>query len=1495
MLYPFILAAALYCIAFLYGNSAHLATTLEQVLSAEIPGSFRFPVIELGPDLRSVRVHGAELLHADGRSIVTIEETRARLDPLPLFAGRVALAPVTLRRPRVLMPFDDKGNNALLESLTDPRSGDPRDEGTPPPFLLFEQVRVEDADVLVQPPGLAVRLEHVLVSDARVLITPGGQIAIRGDVHAPSGRIVVLPELFGLVDPRETNALRRYRTLRRADPWAAADAELPQRVGDDYGALAIPLRDFDASSFQLASEQIRVNRLDFELFGGDRLRLQIRNFDFRNTVPKDDEIGYSAQGLLEVAPDSPLLRYFAEDLLAPRVGSPAAPTTPRVTLGFDVVGSLASIGGELAVGLRDVTFAGFPIEEAVIPLLTERGGPFRTDAAAGNLRMATAGADWVVEGWFDPADGAYELATWIDGLDVDRLLADLSAPGEAPAPLGGALSTTPATPAEGPSGLVLRGDLDAKAFLDFEAGRRERRRLRPLLEARLLGLAWTRAASPDLPVERLALSGLASLDAGGRLTLGEGRTAPLRVGLDGDEVAISGVLDLLTQRFESTRVEGQLRHLAPYLGDAFDASASARLSVSGPFDDPTVEVERLSLARFLLDDLRIGELVTRLDARGLTGTPRLERGSVELTDVSFGEWEASSLSMDYALVDDWLRIDDAELRTSIGDASIGGRVRLRDGAGFLDDPRLDLSVRARDVELAALAPDLDVVGSLDAEAELGGSASRPTARGHLRLREAILFDEWVDWIEADVDYSPNGLRVDDLTVYLDATPETDPTAVPVITGNVALDRDLGLERGALHVAGLRLGSLQSLADTGLEVEGRARLDLTLEPVGADERIPGLEAIYPAPGLPDIEGDLSIRDLRLDGRDIGALALTMDTYGETLHAVGQVGGELDLRLELPLRGEQRLSLVGTFDHLRLAELVPGLGDVIDRGEANAGRIEVSYEPEGGGLRVKLRTDLSLGVGTTDFQTVGPAQLSYTNGLENEFGATELLRVPRLRFGTGATEVALSGQIIDWETLDLEFAGDIDLSLAPLFTEAIAEGRGRVRFRDIHIGGSPEAPMPTGFVEFDEARLAVRGLGDELVIERGELGLSSEGEGLLTVLIDAEEPLRGRLFGGIFTLSGFTLFDHLMPEESGLEIIATNMTYRIPEEATLTLSLADLYLYASDLSGTPEFILSGNVFLEEGLYFKNFAGLGGAVTSTLVSLFDREVELYEVPIWEEVPLLENLSFDLAIKAPDRLFVRNEVLDARLDLELHVDLVLQGTLVHPVLLGEVRVLEGGEIRYQNRTFTIQSCTLLFDSETEIRPRFENCIAEASIEPAVVRDDGTSLAGIDSSLARDHTSATEPYIIQVRLEGDPAALEFQLESLNRALTEADVLSLIFTGYTLDEFSSASAGQPSFEIVFRQLTDLIESELRDTLALSDLRIIPSVGGATTVYVSSDVTRRLNVNFDTTVFGEQDEGSQALSGTYTIFDWLILEVFFEREGDQDNTGGGRLRFPFELD
>ena len=47
---------------------------------------------------------------------------------------------------------------------------------------------------------------------------------------------------------------------------------------------------------------------------------------------------------------------------------------------------------------------------------------------------------------------------------------------------------------------------------------------------------------------------------------------------------------------------------------------------------------------------------------------------------------------------------------------------------------------------------------------------------------------------------------------------------------------------------------------------------------------------------------------------------------------------------------------------------------------------------------------------------------------------------------------------------------------------------------------------------------------------------------------------------------------------------------------------------------------------------------------------------------------------------------------------------------LLGEVRVVEGGEIRYQNRTFTIQSCTLLFDSATEIRPRFEACVAEAA-----------------------------------------------------------------------------------------------------------------------------------------------------------------------------------------
>ena len=51
LFYPFILLGILYVCVFLYGNSRHLSVLLEDVLTAELPGTLVMTEIQMDPSL----------------------------------------------------------------------------------------------------------------------------------------------------------------------------------------------------------------------------------------------------------------------------------------------------------------------------------------------------------------------------------------------------------------------------------------------------------------------------------------------------------------------------------------------------------------------------------------------------------------------------------------------------------------------------------------------------------------------------------------------------------------------------------------------------------------------------------------------------------------------------------------------------------------------------------------------------------------------------------------------------------------------------------------------------------------------------------------------------------------------------------------------------------------------------------------------------------------------------------------------------------------------------------------------------------------------------------------------------------------------------------------------------------------------------------------------------------------------------------------------------
>ena len=1480
LFYPFILLAILYVMAFLYGNSRHLNTLIEDLVSGAVPGGLEMTEIQMDPRIFSVKVYGTNLTHPDGEVIISARETSATLDVTELLHGNITLSRIEIVEPDVLISFDDKGEFRLLEVFDDPRELDPRLPVSHVPTLRFLGISLEGGDVLIHNPEFGLLFEDVQIRRCRVTLV-NDVVTVAGDVYIPSGRGIFLPELFELADPRETFTLREYRTARRQDPWGAMKSDLVGRYGEDYGVLDVDFSRISADRYVLVDDMMRVGEFRMDLAGGSA---QGAGWMIVDPPPKEDDFRFATRADLSLPPDSSIFSYFLEDAMKPAADS------AEIGGHFEVAGSTSEIGGRIDLSIRDTLIADLPIDRLELAIRTAFGTPFTVPP--GGLEATIDAGTVTGHGVFDPADGVYELALWIAQLPSE-LFGGLLPDGVDPNALVGFFDTDPPAPEDGRGApIILSGDLDGKTFPDL-AETRASRVGSDLLGARIDALDWTSTGGDDAPFRSAHLEGLVRLGADGRVRLSGVDDEPdLLLRLAPDEFRARGAVDIVTERFEGLRVWGSAESLQRFvdLGD-LDARLQAAVVLNGPLSEPRIDVDRLDLSHFAAEMLRVGSITTSVGIDNTGDVPVLEGGHVAMRDVFFEGFEASEVEADYSFDGDWVNIRDGRVDADIGVVEVAGRAQVFESGRRLDDPRLDLQIRANSLDLSVLLPGEPVEGSLELQADVSGSAERPRVSGHFVLRDAGVFDESIDEASGDVRYGPEGVSVTNIEVVSEGA---------VATGEVHLGHDLELRSGRVHVDGLALEQLHTLQDMGLDVRGVVDLRVSLTHSDDVSIQPGLEDIYPATGLPDVEGTLIVRGLGIGEHDYGSIAFTADTYGEEVRAVGQLARHFDTEMIIPLVANRPIELHSRFDRVPLVDLLPNLEPILSGGEANRGEVALTYDVESGGIHSTISIgELWLQARGRRFATGGPVNLTYEAAEDLATGETERrLLIPDLRFGTNGRYLAIDGSITNFSDLDLAVHGEAELSLFALVTDAIAEASGLAHL-DLIVGGTLDSPSPGGAVVFEDAEFTIRDLGDNILVDEGVILLEPEPDGVLTLRVPRRDAIRGRVFDGAFTLDGAVRMESFSPQSLELSLDAHNLSYRVPDELLVTLNRADLYLFAIGLDEEePEFYLSGNVFIEEGLYFKDLGDFGGAVRSAVVGLFEREVELYEDPIWEQSPLLGLMQFDLNIQASDGVFVRNEMYGAEVEAEMQANLQLRGSLAQPELTGDVEILEG-EVTFQNRVFNVRNCTLLFQTRTTDvgvpLPYVDSCVAEATIERTVPRRgrrSGTDEAG--ETLTETTEERPEPYIIQVTAEGYLDDVELQFASVNYPLVQADIVSLIFLGVTVDEVGTRAAGEPSLDILVRQLVSLLEAPLEENLPFDTLSVSPTVSGATTFHFTRQINDRLYLTGETTVFGAEEDGQRATL-QYTATDSIILELSEQSESGGNTEANGRIRFRFRLD
>jgi autotransporter translocation and assembly factor TamB len=127
----------------------------------------------------------------------------------------------------------------------------------------------------------------------------------------------------------------------------------------------------------------------------------------------------------------------------------------------------------------------------------------------------------------------------------------------------------------------------------------------------------------------------------------------------------------------------------------------------------------------------------------------------------------------------------------------------------------------------------------------------------------------------------------------------------------------------------------------------------------------------------------------------------------------------------------------------------------------------------------------------------------------------------------------------------------------------------------------------------------------------------------------------------------------------------------------------------------------------------------------ALYDQPIALADFLPWfreriRPVPRVKppatDVRLDLNIRAPDGLFVDNNVAKVEARGELRVT----GPTDKPSVIGAVDVLEG-EVTFRNRRFTITSGSVIFDDAERVNPRLE-----FSAESLIVTSDADYVVGV-------------------------------------------------------------------------------------------------------------------------------------------------------------------------
>ena len=633
-----------------------------------------------------------------------------------------------------------------------------------------------------------------------------------------------------------------------------------------------------------------------------------------------------------------------------------------------------------------------------------------------------------------------------------------------------------------------------------------------------------------------------------------------------------------------------------------------------------------------------------------------------------------------------------------------------------------------------------ITGQMDLLLNASGTRKDPHADGQLELRDASVYGYPVSRLNSSVRYNQGELQFNNLMLtYQQAH----------VSGNAAYSpgsRDFhfslaGSEFDLAHFAALQQARMKVVGKMDFSAQGSGNLD-----------------------APVINASVHLHDLTLAGERAGDFDFDALTRGSDLHLTGRSKfekAELAIDGDIRLRDQWPADLGLRFDHLDIDSLLRAyIGDHVTGHSTMAGQLR---------LIGPLRPPRELNVqGDLTYLALNVENLSLTNEGPVRFGVDhQVLTLEQLRLLGEGTDIAANGtaQLAGNHELALRADGRLNMKLLENFSPDLATS-GIVNVA-VNVGGTYKAPSLLGKIEINNGAISSIDLPNGFSSMNGTLAFNQDRLDI--------QSLTAQVGGGKVNLSGYVTYTPRL----SFNIAAQGEDVRLRPAGISATSNSELRLVGT----ASDALLSGDVTIVK---------LNVAPGFDFARYLESSKQGTALP--QANTLLNKVRLDIHVVTTPELQMQSSLAKLSGEADLH----LRGTVVRPVVLGRVDIMEG-DVYFSGTKYRLERGEITFTGPTGVKP----------------------------TLDLQATTHVRDYDITLGVNGTPEKLNFTYRS-EPPLPSADIVALLALGRTQSESATLSTSsqtafsQEASNVILNQaLNATLNNRAQRLFGISRIKVDP--------------------------------------------------------------------------